>query len=109
MDTCRRCRRPLRSATSRDLGYGRTCLRKIKASLAKAAQLDNAGRLSKALDLITDGAIVPMKIGTKNTIFRAVSSNGRDRYLVAPNTCNCPAGRASRTCYHQVAATILAA
>lgn len=108
METCRRCRRPLRNQKSRDLGYGPACLRKVKAAVATLGG-GVALRLPKALDLITDGAIVPIKVGTKNTVYRAVSSNGKDRYLVAPSSCNCPAGRAERTCYHRVAATILAA
>lgn len=100
---CRRCGRKLRSQTSREIGYGRICLWKIKRALPKTA---TRTQIDKAIDLINDGGLVLVTSNPavwRNAVFRVVSSNGWETYLTAAMACSCPAGRAERLCYHQVA------
>lgn len=65
---------------------------------AKPVQVD------KALDLLRDGGIVPVR---RLRAFRCVSSTGTARYLVAPEACTCPAGLTGRLCYHRIAVLLL--
>lgn len=104
---CQRCNRPLRSARSITLGYGPTCHRaKRREAAIKTADFKPAA-IEKALQLIEDGGIVPLR---GRRVFQVVSSDGASRYLTAPQACNCPAGlRGQSVCYHRVAATALAA
>jgi hypothetical protein len=105
--TCRRCRATLRSAKSVARGIGPTCERMERREAAAAAAGFKPAAVAKAKELIADGGIVPVR---GRRVFAVVASNGVDRYLTAPNTCNCPASlRARHACYHRVAATMLAA
>lgn len=105
---CLRCHRKLTAAKSIADGYGRSCRTKVKAA-AKAevvAQFKPA-LVAKAEELIEQGAIIPLR---GRRVFQVVASNGVDRYLSAPQSCNCPAGlRARHACYHRIAAAIFAA
>jgi hypothetical protein len=105
--TCRRCHAVLRSTKSLQRGIGDRCLRLERQEQA----VKNAGfkpaMIAAAREIIADGAIAPIR---GRRVFEVVSSNGIDRYLTAPEACNCPAGLKSRyACYHRAAATILAA
>jgi hypothetical protein len=99
---CLRCGRKLTVST----GYGRTCLRKIRAAALDEARADfTAEQQAKAGELIRDGGLVPT---ARPGVFRAVSSKGDATYLVHGAACNCAAGlRAKRPCYHQLAARVL--
>lgn len=103
---CRRCRRPLTSLASRLAGIGPRCAA-IEAALGDLT----AEQQGKAMELIGDGAILPVRNGT----FEAVSTDGEETYRVhaATGSCTCPAGlkRASagaKPCYHAGAARLLA-
>jgi hypothetical protein len=105
---CLRCGHKIRSARSLAAGYGPVCRARIRlAAITEAVRGFTAAQVDKARELISDGGMVPTG---RPGIFRAVSSNGVDRYLVHSATCNCPAGlRARSACYHVAAARILAA
>lgn len=99
------CGRTLRAAKSVARGYGPRCFAKIQQA-AKVAPFKPA-QVAKAQELIADGGILPVR---GRRVFRVVSSNGSATYLAAPQACNCAAGlKAKHTCYHRVAAAILAA
>jgi hypothetical protein len=105
--TCTRCHATLRSEASIARGMGAHCARLHRQEQA----VKNAGfkpaMIAAAREIIADGAIAPIR---GRRVFEVVSSNGIDRYLTAPEACNCPAGLKSRyACYHRAAATILAA
>jgi uncharacterized Zn finger protein len=107
---CTRCGRVLRAAKSIAAGYGRGCQAKIRAAIkAEVVAKFKSTAVAKAEQVIADGGIVAVRTaGTP--VFRVVASNGVDTYLTAPQACTCPAGlRGQHTCYHQVAAAILAA
>lgn len=106
--TCRRCRATLTSARSVARRIGNRCLRLERAEAtarAKAVAGVKPEMVAKAHELIEDGAIIPLR---GHRVFQAVASNGVDLYLVASQACNCQAGLKGRTCYHKVAARILA-
>jgi hypothetical protein len=105
--TCRRCHATLRSARSVQQGIGPVCHRNEKREHAALAAGFNTTAIDKARQLIAEHAILPLR---GRRVFTVVSSNGVDRYLTAPQTCNCPAGLRGRYgCYHRAAATMLAA
>lgn len=104
---CGRCRSLLTSPRSVARGYGDHCWRLERQDRAAAAAGFKVTAVQKARQLIADGAIVAVR---GRRVFQVVSSNGVDRYLSAPQTCNCPAGlRGRHACYHSAAATLLAA
>ncbi|MFF4409827.1 DUF6011 domain-containing protein [Streptomyces sp. NPDC001404] len=103
---CLRCGRALRSALSTATGYGPTCLRRIKAAARRIADHKPA-LVAKAIDLIDQGGLVPLR---GRRVFQAVASNGTSTYKTAAQACTCPAGiRGLHTCYHRIAAQIVAA
>lgn len=103
---CVECKRPLRSAESVARRYGRVCGAKIAArAAALKTQGVTAAALDKAVELIADGGVVPVK---GRTVFRMVSTDGQKRYLTHQSACTCPAGTKGRhLCYHRVAAMVL--
>lgn len=104
---CLGCGRVLRAAKSIAAGRGRRCLAKVREAVKAAASAFKPAQVAKAEELIADGGILPIR---GRRVFRVVSSNGAATYLAAPQACNCAAGLKSKnTCYHRVAATILAA
>jgi hypothetical protein len=103
---CLRCGRTLTATSSITAGYGRICRARIRAAaLAEALRDFTAAQIDKARELIADGALVPMRAG----VWQASSSDGSSRYLVAWQTCSCPAGIHGRRCYHVAAARMVAA
>jgi hypothetical protein len=98
---CLRCGRKLTAST----GYGPTCRRKIRQAALDEARADfTADQQSKATELIRDGGLVPTN---REGVFRAVSSDGNDSYLVHAAVCTCKAGLRGKRCYHQLAARVL--
>ena len=86
---------------------GRICAMRVRlAAIGEAVRGFAQAQVDKARELITDGGLVPTG---RPGVFRAVSSNGTDTYLVHSATCNCPAALHGRQCYHVAAARILAA
>lgn len=86
---------------------GRVCAAKIrKAAIETALTGFTPAQQAKALELIADGGLVPLK---RAGAWKAVGSDGVTFYLVAPQACNCPGGLHGRTCYHIAAARVLAA
>ena len=102
---CRKCHRVLRSAASIELGIGPTCQRKVVAEAeAKAEATGKGTQYAKAVELIRDGGVVPLR----PRVWRTVASKGTGTYLTAVNRCNCQAGLHDRICYHQMAVQLLA-
>ena len=104
---CLRCGRPLHAAASRTAGYGPTCLRKIHAAERAAAELVKPDQLALAIELVEDGAVVPVT-GHR---FLTLASDNVTRYETDPytQTCTCLAGQYGRRCKHIIAATLIAA
>lgn len=103
---CRKCHRVLRSAASIAMGIGPTCQRKVAAEAkAKAEATGKETPYAKAVELIRDGGVVPLR----PRVWRTVASKGDATYLTAITNCTCPAGLRGRTCYHQLAVGLLAA
>jgi hypothetical protein len=104
---CGRCGRLLTAARSIARGYGPTCHGRVAAAAQAATAEHKPAQVAKAVELITDLGIVPIR---ERRVFRVVSSDGTGTYLTAPQACNCAAGLRGRfTCYHRIAAGILAA
>lgn len=105
--TCRRCRATLRNPRTVAAGIGPVCARKERQEAAVEAAGFKAAAVAKALELIADGGITPLR---GRRVFQVVSSTGAGRYLTAPQGCTCPAGLKGRhLCYHRAAAVMLAA
>jgi hypothetical protein len=102
--TCGRCGRKLHTAKSIEAGYGPKCLAKIRKAPVDTSDY-KPHQIASALELIEDGAIVPLR----SVVFIAVSTDGSELYRSAPTTCNCPAGLKGSRCYHQLAARLLLA
>lgn len=101
---CLRCRRCLRAATSTGAGYGPTCRRLLAVAAAAVADGSPTQR-DKAAELIADAALVPLR---RSNVWKVVASDGEHTYLTAPTCCTCPSGLHGRTCYHRIAAGVLA-
>lgn len=105
--TCRHCHAILRSARSIAKGIGPVCERNERREKAALAAGFKAQAVEKAKALIAERAILPIR---GRRVFQVVASNGTDRYLTAPQACNCAAGlRGKYGCYHRAAAVMLAA
>ncbi|MEU6928991.1 hypothetical protein AB0A05_07485 [Streptomyces sp. NPDC046374] len=101
---CAKCGRALRNASPD--GYGPKCRAKVrKASRAPELGQYKAHLVEKAIELIEQGGIVPLRKSTKNRVYLAVSSDGTGTYRTARAACNCPAGlKAVHVCKHRIAA-----
>jgi hypothetical protein len=99
---CTRCHRVLKSAASIARGTGRTCERKVRATLAYIGASFSPRQIEAATELIADGGLV---VGPNYSCL-AVSSDGLSTYVVdvAAATCTCQAGQHGRPCYHLAAA-----
>ena len=87
--------------------HGRICAMRVRlAAISEAVKGFAAAAVDKAREAIADGGFVPTR---RPGVFRAVSSNGVDRYLTHSAVCNCPAGLRGRQCYHLAAVRILTA
>lgn len=103
MIKCTRCGHKLTAADSIARGYGRRC-GQIIAAEAKASQ-EKPEAIAKALELLADGAVVPLRPGR---VWLVAGSKGTT-YRTAPAACTCPAGVRGRICYHRVATALVAA
>lgn len=98
---CLRCGRKLTSVKSVTAGYGPTCGRKIRTAPADLTDYKPA-QIDAAHELITDGAIIPLR----SVVFLTISTDGTETYRSSPTGCNCPGGLAGRRCYHTAAARL---
>jgi hypothetical protein len=102
---CSRCKRVLTSAASRFAKIGPRC-----AAIEAATQGLKAEQAAKALELIADGGIAPVRKGT----YRVTSTDGESTYLTSVNgNCTCAYGLrrasgAAKTCYHAAAVKLTA-
>ncbi len=105
---CRKCRHVLRTAKSIALGYGPTCMKRIKENAAIAATDFKPAQVEKAMELIELGAIIAT---VHALLFKVVPASGAGRYIVNTSTraCTCKAGARGVRCYHLAAAQILTA
>jgi hypothetical protein len=105
---CLRCGRTIYAAASVRAKYGPGCRARIRREAVAAVGEDfKAEQFAKALELISDGGLVPH---AHAGVYRAVSSRGDVTYLAHSHGCTCPAGLRSRSaCYHQAAARVLEA
>lgn len=105
---CRKCRHVLRSAKSIALGYGPTCMRRMRENAKVATEDYKPEQVEKAMELIELGAIIP---APRAHVFEVVSSKGDELYIVHPasGSCDCKAGARGVRCYHLAAAQILTA
>ena len=101
---CLRCGRKLTSAKSQSAGYGAKCAAKVRHTAADLSDY-KPHQIDSARELITDGAIVPLR----SVVFIAVSTDGTETYRTAPTACTCKAGLKGSRCYHQLAARLLLA
>jgi hypothetical protein len=100
---CSRCKRVLTSAASKFRRIGARC-----AAIEAATEGLKPEQTAKALELISDGGIVPVRKG----VYRVTSTDGESTYLTsATGSCNCPHGLRAKTvarCYHVAAARLTA-
>ena len=102
--TCRRCRATLTSARSVARGYGDRCWTLKRREDAVQAAGFKPHQVASALELLEDGALIPLRPGT----YIGVSTDGMDTYVCTAETCTCAAFEAGRRCYPR-AAVLLAA
>jgi hypothetical protein len=102
---CKRCRSLLTSARSVARGYGDHCWRLERRERAAAAAGFKRHQVASALELIEDGAILPLRPG----LYVVVSTDGSEFYEATPHSCACKAFEAGRLCYHRAAALMVAA
>lgn len=113
--TCTRCGRVLTSAASVAAGVGPVCARRIREHAAAALAAHSPAAIEKALELIADGAVlpvpvrpgVPLAVGFRR--YLAVSSDGTVAYETTSTQCTCRAAQFGRDCYHRAAVDLLAA
>jgi hypothetical protein len=102
---CRRCGRKLTSASSRFAKIGARC-----AAIEAATAGLKPEQAAKALELIADGGIAPVRKGA----YRVTSTDGESTYLASVNgNCTCAYGLrrtsgTAKTCYHVAAAKLTA-
>lgn len=102
---CSRCKRVLTSLASRLAGKGARC-----AAIEAATQGLKPEQADKALELIADGGIAPVRKG----VYRVTSTDGESTYLTSVNgNCTCAYGlrrtkATAKTCYHVAAVKLTA-
>lgn len=101
---CRRCGRALTAVASIARGYGRHCQTRIVAQ-AKAIADATPDQVASALQLIEDGAVLPLR----RSVWLTVATNGVRVHRTTATACTCDAGVRGRRCYHEIAVRLLAA
>ncbi|MFF1962932.1 hypothetical protein ACFVW5_04790 [Streptomyces sp. NPDC058232] len=104
---CIRCRRALRRPS--EDGYGPKCRRRVRRA-TKAPELGQykPHLVERAVELLEQGAVIPLRKSLKNPVYLVVSSDGSSAYRTARAACNCPAGlKAVHVCKHRIAAHAL--
>jgi Family of unknown function (DUF6011) len=102
---CARCGRVLRDPRSIAAGVGPKCAKRIATAALVTIAHHKPEQVAKATELIADGGIARVAPGT----FESVSSSGTEVYTTTTHGCSCKAGTFGRTCYHRVAAELIAA
>ncbi|QBI56822.1 DUF6011 domain-containing protein [Streptomonospora litoralis] len=102
--TCRRCHRPLTSARSIRLGYGKGCWAEIRAEKATLEGYKDH-QIASATEAIEDGALVHYRDG----IHLVVSADGTRTHRATAHHCTCQAGVRGTRCWHTAAVQILTA
>jgi hypothetical protein len=104
---CLRCGRKLTAAASISRRYGRGCAAKIRRAAMETALAEmTPAQAAKAIELISDGALVPMR---RSGVYQVASSDGSTTYLTHTAGCSCPAGIHQRLCFHRGAVRCLEA
>jgi hypothetical protein len=106
---CTKCGRRLRNYSPD--GLGPKCRRKVrKAGRSEViARRYKAHLVEKAVELLEQGGLIPLRESSKNVVFLAVSSDGSTAYRTAVAACTCPAGlRSKYDCKHRIAAHVMA-
>ncbi|MGA5497750.1 hypothetical protein ACPCSP_25640 [Streptomyces cinereoruber] len=100
---CLKCGRTLRSPSPD--GYGPKCRRKVRRATKTAELAQHKPHLvEKAVELLEQGGVIPLRDTRKNQVFLVVSSDGSETYRTARAACTCPAGlRALHMCAHRIA------
>ena len=98
-EALRRAAHITRAALAASLATSATTLIRRAASLGAYT----ADQLAKAVELIEDKAIHPLR----DRIWLAVSTDGSRVHRCTSSRCSCEAGVKSRSCYHQLAARAL--
>ena len=103
--TCRRCRATLTAQASVAQGIG-AALRRVEA----ATEGLNAAQQAKALELVADNGVTPVRGG----VYQVTSADGSATYLTAvTGQCTCAWGcrrtsAMAKTCYHVAAVKLTA-
>ena len=104
---CTKCGRRLRNYSPD--GLGPKCRHKVR----KAGRSETITRrykthlVERAVELLEQGGLIPLRDTGKNRVFLAVSSDGSTAYRTTHSVCTCPAGlRAKYDCKHRIAADI---
>lgn len=107
--TCTKCGRRLRNYSPD--GLGPKCRRKVR----KAGRCETVARrykthlIERAVELLEQGGLIPLRDTGKNRVYLAVSSDGSTAYRTTHSACTCPAGlRAAYDCKHRIAAHVMA-
>ncbi|MFJ3249121.1 hypothetical protein [Streptomyces sp. NPDC086782] len=105
---CTKCGRRLRNESPD--GLGPKCRRKVRrAGRSEELTQYKTHLVDKAVELLEQGGMVPLRDTRKNQVYLAVSSDGTTTYKTARAACTCPAGlRATYMCAHRIAAHVLA-
>ncbi|MEU1815174.1 hypothetical protein ABZ543_08245 [Streptomyces roseifaciens] len=104
---CLRCGRRLRN-DSPD-GYGPKCRRRVRtATRSNELSQYKPHLVEKAIELLEQGGLIPLRNTGKNRVFLAASSDGSTAYRTAVAACTCPAGlKAAHMCKHRIAAHVV--
>lgn len=103
---CLRCGRPLTARESLQRGVGSRCGRLVQLTASAVLAAASPAAVDRALQLITDGGIVPTR--GPALAWTTVSSDGTTRYRTSATACTCAAGVHGRDCYHRLAVRLLA-
>ncbi|MFD0209150.1 SWIM zinc finger family protein [Streptomyces hirsutus] len=105
---CTKCGRRLRKYSPD--GMGEKCRRKVrKAGRSEELAQYKPHLVEKAVELLEQGGVIPLRDTRKNLVYLAVSSDGTQAYRTARAACTCPGGlRAKYMCAHRIAVHILA-
>lgn len=101
---CVKCHRLLRNPSPD--GYGPKCRSKLRRA-ARSPELAQykPHLVERAVELLEQGGLIPLRKSSKNRVYLAVSSDGSTAYRTARAACTCPAGlKAVHVCKHRIAA-----
>ncbi|WP_063752616.1 SWIM zinc finger family protein [Streptomyces sp. NRRL S-350] len=104
---CIKCHRILRNASPD--GLGPKCRGRVrKATKAPAMAAFKPALVEKAVEMLEQGAVQPLRKSGKNEVFLVVSEDGSQTYRTARAACTCKAGlRGQHMCKHRIAVIAL--